>query len=53
MDNKMYVAFFNLFAAFGTTLDKHQFLQMTDAFYHSMKSFQPTWRNITRRAQGL
>jgi len=42
----MYVAFLNLFAAFSTTSDKRQVLQMADDFSYNLRSFKPMWRDL-------
>jgi len=44
--SKIYVAFLNLFAAFGTTSDKRQVLQMADDFSYNSRGFKPTWRDL-------
>ena len=42
----MYGPFLNLFAAFSTTSDKGQVLQMTDTFSYNLRGFKPTWRDL-------
>jgi len=44
--SKMYVAFLNLLAAFSTTSDKRQVLQMADDFSYNLRSFKPMWRDL-------
>jgi len=44
--SKIYMAFLNLFAAFSTTSDKRQVLQMADAFSYNVRGFKPTWRDL-------
>jgi len=46
MGSKIFVAFLNLFAAFSTTSDKRQVLQMADAFSYNVRGFEPTWRDL-------
>ena len=44
--NKIYMAFLNLFAAFSTTSDKRQVLQMAEALSYNVRGFKPTWQDL-------
>jgi len=44
--SEIYVAFLNLFAAFSTTSDKRQVLQMADDFPYNVPGFEPTCRDL-------